>query len=174
MPETDSGTALHDAAYELLREALARDFGLRQADILKTDLGAPYLAGENMPHISVSHTQGLVCCAVGEYPVGVDCEPAGRFAARPLQEALLHRVCTEAEAQRVLQSVDPREEFLKCWVLKESISKAEGKGFAGGFRKYGIDFENTTPRCGEYALQLCRWGGWFIAAAEKIQAAEKP
>lgn len=174
LPESVSGAALHSAAYRLLREALARDFGLPEADIRKTDSGAPYLSSGNMPHISVAHTRGLVCCAVGERPVGVDCEPAGRFDARPFKETVLRRICKEAEAQRVLESPDPQRAFLQHWVLKESISKAEGKGFTGGFQKYEIDFENNVPRCGGYALKVCRWGGWHIAAAEKTQTVEKP
>lgn len=152
---------LHDAAYSLLREALAADWNVSVAVIEKTPHGKPFLAGERMPHISVSHTKGLVCCAVSEKPVGVDCE-----YRRGVSEGVRQRVCTENELRDIRQAEDPEGRFLAYWTLKESISKKRGVGLGESFRAYEIRFEDEVPLCESHVLTFRNIDGFFVSTAE--------
>ena len=153
--------ALHDAAYALLFEALAADWNISGVPVEKTALGRPYLPGENMPFISLSHTDGFVCCAVSDVPVGVDCE-----RPRRVSEGAMRRVCTEAELAEIQAAPDPASRFLQYWTLKESISKKRGVGLSESFRAYAIRFTGGKPRCAGHRLHLEMRDGFYLAAAE--------
>lgn len=156
-----SSLELHEAAHALLREALARDFGIRPFVLQKGVYGKPYLALENAPQISLSHTDGLVCCAVSDQTIGVDCE-----RIHTVQLRVAKRVCTPAELQRILSAEDPCACFLQYWTLKESISKKLGVGMTQSFQNYEISFEHGKPYCAGHRLQLLKKDGFFIAMAE--------
>lgn len=64
VPPSLTQKELHDRAYALLYRVLKDEWGIASPVVEKTPLGKPYLKGENMPHISLSHTKGIVCCAV--------------------------------------------------------------------------------------------------------------
>ncbi|MGN0477824.1 MAG: 4'-phosphopantetheinyl transferase family protein [Hominenteromicrobium sp.] len=153
--------ALHDAAYALLFEALEADWQVSGVRVEKTALGQPYLAGENMPRISLSHTDGFVCCAVSEKPVGVDCE-----RPRRVSEGAMRRVCTRAELADIHSAPDPAARFLQYWTLKESISKRRGVGLSESFRAYAVHFVNGEPRCAGYRMHFEMRDGYYLAAAE--------
>lgn len=164
VPRDLSAAALHGAAYALLDAHLWDVWGIAGAAVEKTERGAPVLAGGG-PHISLSHTGGLVCCASGDVPLGVDCEPLDRFARRPAGRAVMERVCTARELREIESCADPGAAFLARWVLKESVSKACGVGLAGGFQNYEILFSRAVPRCAGFGLRLFRFGGFLIGAA---------
>lgn len=152
---------LHDAAYALLFEKLEAEWGITGAKIEKTPKGKPFLVGEGLPQISISHTKGLVCCAVSRQPVGVDCE-----YFRRVPERVMRRVCTENELRDIRQAADPDARFLQYWTLKESISKKRGTGLGESFQAYEIRFEGDRPLCPGHRLRAERTDGFFIAAAE--------
>ena len=64
VPPSLTQKELHDRAYALLYRVLKDEWGIASPVVEKTPLGKPYLKGENMPHISLSHTKGIVCCVV--------------------------------------------------------------------------------------------------------------
>lgn len=81
--------------------------------------------GERGPHISLSHTKGMMACAVSEtHPVGIDVQ--------------YHR--TLAFADVVSMAFGPQEQayvstfgalaFYKIWTLREARAKALGEGLA--------------------------------------------
>ncbi len=117
----------------LLRHVLAC-YGGRgpEAWTLRRDArGRPELAQADAPAFNVSHTDGLVACAVGRGAVGVDVE-GGRRLRDP--RALAGRFFHPDEARRVGEPSDDalaRERFLRLWCLKEALAKAEGGGLAG-------------------------------------------
>lgn len=102
---------------------------------------APIAAGLRF---NVSHTRGMVCCAVAENcDVGVDVEwldrrinlrIADRYFA-PSEVAQLHRVPQE-EQRRV---------FLRFWTLKESYIKARGLGLAIPLSEFWFDLPEHHP-----------------------------
>lgn len=161
LPDIRKKDELHDAAYALLLEVLEQDWNVRDAKIEKTSLGRPYLVGDNMPYISLSHTRGFVCCAVSEVPVGIDCE-----RKRRITEGAVRRVCTQKELEGIRTSDDPTDRFLRLWTLKESISKKLGVGLTQPFQSYEIEFDGGNPVCAGHTLFFELRDGFYLAAAE--------
>ena len=156
-----NSTALHEAAYGLLRRALEKDWGYPEAKTEKNGAGKPFLPERPDLHISVSHTKGLVCCAVSERPVGVDCETYREVSLRAAE-----RVCTKGELEYLRAEKTPCARFLTLWTLKESISKLRGVGLRESFKQYEITFEDGNPVCKGYTLHTQCVDGFFISAAE--------
>ena len=154
------GIALHNAAYAFLRQVLRTDWSLQDVVIEKTSAGKPYLVGKEI-EISISHTKGLVCCAVSKKPVGVDCEYRRTVPIRTME-----RVCTEKELADILAADDPSARFTVYWTLKESISKQRGTGLKEPFKQYEITFQNGVAVCPGYTLHTSVVNGFFLAAAE--------
>ncbi|MBW2396915.1 MAG: 4'-phosphopantetheinyl transferase superfamily protein [Deltaproteobacteria bacterium] len=121
----------------LLRHTLSRYADpLPAAWVLqRTERGRPELLGMAGPSFNVSHTQGLVVCAVSAGTVGVDVE-RGRRLKDP--KALAKRFFHPEEASQVLGAggEDARRAcFLRLWTLKEAHAKALGCGVAGQLGK---------------------------------------
>jgi len=120
----------------LLRSMLAQRLQV-SADALRFERsasGRPRLTGSvgAQVHFSLSHTSGLVACAVSYdgTPLGVDVENAARgrdkleFAQRHFGESELAALRAASEGQRARQ-------FVRLWALKESYVKARELGLAG-------------------------------------------
>ena len=137
VPPSLTQKELHDRAYALLYRVLKDEWGIASPVVEKTPLGQPYLKGENMPHISLSHTKGIVCCAVSRKNVGIDAE-----YPRRVRGSAAERVCTPAELRDIQSSPNPAARFLAYWTLKESISKCRGTGLSESFQNYEITFQN--------------------------------
>lgn len=124
---------LFRAAHALLRQALSAGRGV-PPDAWRFGTapgGKPFILEPRLPDLpafSLSHTAGLVVCALAPCEaVGVDAERLDR-AARV--EALIPRVCSAAE-QGLLGPLDAdarRRAFLHRWALKEAFLKALGTG----------------------------------------------
>jgi serine/threonine protein phosphatase PrpC len=63
----------HDAAYALLYKMLERYHGITNPAFDRNENGKPFLVGYDV-HFSISHTEGLVTCAISDKPIGVDAE----------------------------------------------------------------------------------------------------
>ena len=74
-------------------------------------------------YFSLSHTDGAVCVAISDKPVGVDIE-----MVRPLRPELLDRALTpdEREYAKGLGDDERLSFFLEAWVKKESLFKRDG------------------------------------------------
>ncbi len=96
-------------------------------------------------HFNLSHTSGLVACAVREAgPVGVDVEAL--TGDRPWQ-ALAARFFAPDEARSLahLGPAERRRRFLLLWTLKEAVLKARGEGLAGGLARVALGWAPGTP-----------------------------
>ena len=143
---------LHNAAYALLQEVLRTDWNCPEVVIEKTALGKPYIHGREDLHVSLSHTDGLVCCAVSKQPVGVDCEPL-----RTVPQRVLQRVCTPLELEAIPNAPDPEMRALALWTLKESISKKRGVGmFVAPGAKEAILAKRREKFAAEYLAPMVR------------------
>jgi 4'-phosphopantetheinyl transferase len=135
-----------------------------------SERGRPELAGAaavSGVRFNLSHTRGLVACAVARTcDVGVDVEQLSRrvellrVAERvfsPLELRELHALQGEAQRQR----------FFALWTLKEAYVKAIGKGLAGPLQ--AISFFPAAPdpvplqfepeagdREGDWCFRRCR------------------
>lgn len=96
-----------------------------------------------LPRVSLSHTRGLVACAVAVgADVGVDVERDGR---RVDLARLVPEICAPSEAA-ALATLDPEpahRRFLDLWTLKEAWGKAYGVGLR--FPLAGLAFDLDRP-----------------------------
>lgn len=91
-------------------------------------------------HFSLSHTRGLVACAIGAlYPLGVDVEawttPAPiEIAARYFASAENQLIDKQPEAKRPLT-------FYRLWTLKEAYLKATGQGLNAPLDSFALSLD---------------------------------
>ncbi|MDJ0789143.1 MAG: 4'-phosphopantetheinyl transferase superfamily protein [Myxococcota bacterium] len=165
------------AARGLLRSLLAEGLGGEPAAIPLSveESGRPFLDGDGDVRISVTHTEGLVACAVGRVSaLGVDAERQDR---RPRSLALARRYFAPAEV-RALESLPEdgvHRHFLALWTCKEALGKALGQGvgpvlgnpvFALG---PGDRVEGGAPEY-RHELHALASGHWLAIAARGAQS----
>jgi len=142
------------------------------------EYGKPMLAPDQHPmpmlQFNLSHTDGLVACAiVQKQMVGIDVENmhsqvnAAELATRilsPVEQAAFAKVPAHQQTQR----------FLEYWTLKEAYIKARGMGlslaldgFSWQFGPQGLtlDFSNKVPDNAKY------WQGWLLAPSQQHRGA---
>lgn len=119
------------AAHLLLRYTLGETIDIDPSILQfgRHPLGKPFLsAGMTSEPIdfSLTHTEGIVACAVSQHRIGIDAE----WTDRRYSENLVHNVLSPLERADVQSclSEDRLRRFLEYWTLKESILKATGKG----------------------------------------------
>lgn len=154
------------AVRKLLAHVFAAKYNRPMPEISKTEAGKPYFAGEPEIHFSLTHTKGLVACAIGNTAVGVDAE----LAARSASPRLVRRIASEAEREQF--------DFIELWTLKECYIKLHGltssKIRSVRFRRE-TDGSITAPeanisskvfRKGEYIISICSTGALPADAVE--------
>ena len=122
------------AAHALLRHTLSRDDGRapERWRFNRTATGKPFLieAGDAPASFSLSHTHGMVACAVTkDADVGVDVECIDRDVNTA---DIAARFFAPTEAAHLLQLDEEarRNRFFDLWTLKEALVKALGTGMA--------------------------------------------
>ena len=153
-------------AHALLRRELSRGFSTAPA-AWSFDVGAhgkPFLAGHGAaaPTFSLSHTRGMVTCAVAPpaVAVGVDVEANQRdLDAARLAERFF--AATEVAALAALPEHARRERFYDLWTVKEAVVKAVGLALPSALPQVAVeirsddDIELTrSPDAAEGAWQL--------------------
>ena len=160
-------------AEELLGWSLQNEYGLQLSSLSRgrTSSGKPFFLDCPL-HFSLSHTRGMVCCALSAFPVGVDVE-----GLRPIREALVRRVCTEEEYAWLAAQKDRDAAFLSLWTLKESVMKLSGHGLGYGLRRAAFSMEDAGPHfCGPGVRlsQFSLTGGYVVSAASEGEAFSEP
>jgi len=107
--------------------------------------GKPTLIGESAPHFSLSYVNDLALIAVTTAgPVGVDVE----YIRGSRDTGQLMRAVLSPDERAELSSV-PRElharQILLCWVRKEAIVKAIGRGLAIDPRSFAVTVSLEQP-----------------------------
>ncbi len=136
--------ALRTIAWVLARTVLARHGGwppeawrFREGPRGKPEIAGP--GGAPALHFNLSHTTGLVACAVAGDEVGADVEWVGR---RTDPARLARRFFAPAEAEAIESPADEdrrRRRFFELWTLKEAYLKARGEGLTR--RLDGVTFD---------------------------------
>jgi 4'-phosphopantetheinyl transferase len=133
------------AAHALLRTVLSRDSNRRPESwrFDKTAHGKPYLIGdgEGSRSFSLSHTHGMVACAVANGgDVGVDVECVDRD---PNVLEIASRFFSPAEAQLLgrLDGESRRRRFFELWTLKEALVKAIGVGLSESLASWAFTID---------------------------------
>jgi 4'-phosphopantetheinyl transferase len=121
------------AAHLLARECAARLSGVPAADVVVSQLcdrcggphGRPSVVGLPWLRLSWGHSAGHVAAAACDRAIGVDIENRqSALAIRAVDEQLLRRSATPAEAAVIVADPDPVGAFLQLWVMKEALVKA--------------------------------------------------
>lgn len=130
----------HLGARVLARWALARYLGQRPRDVrfAAGEYGRPLLIDSSDLDFNLTHTDGLIACAVtAGATVGLDVET---FPARAEAGRLIGRVLTAHERMNIASTDDRgiREALAEHWVLKEAYTKALGLGLHHAFDSFDI------------------------------------
>lgn len=126
---------LYSAAHVFLRQVLSCYAPVRAKDwqFICNPYGKPAIAnpGYLWLHFNLSHTQGMVACAVANNcAVGVDVERRKHLEDLP---SLCQQVFSTLEAEAVLAHkclADREHWFFNYWTLKEAYIKARGLGLS--------------------------------------------
>lgn len=149
----------HELANRLLYAALKEEYGIEGEGfvIQRGEYGKPYF--EHCPvRFNLSHCgqggKGLVCCALSEFEVGVDCAPL-----RPYDDRLARCICTDREYADLQESQDPGKLLMTLWTQKESYMKLTGMGFRQGFQTEVAALPNVFTKTFEtlpgYLITVC-------------------
>lgn len=93
--------------------------------ILISPKGKPYCPLKGSPNFSIAHCKNLLVVAWSNSRLGIDVEPMDSNVSEELEGMLF----SDAEKQRIRDSINPDHERLKLFVSKESLLKAIGEGF---------------------------------------------
>ena len=156
------------AAHALLRRTLTAAVPATAPEEWRfesTDRGKPHLpaalAGDPPLCFSLSHTGGVVVCAVSRGPeLGVDAERAWRSGDVRL---LLPDVCSVAEQAHVTAAPPSARaaRFLDLWTLKEAYLKARGTGITAALPE--ISFDLRAPGAITASLPERTPRDWWLA-----------
>ncbi|HVZ73442.1 MAG TPA: 4'-phosphopantetheinyl transferase superfamily protein [Polyangia bacterium] len=136
--------ARHLAAHALARAALSTTAPLIAPAawrFVTNAHGRPEVAPEQLagaPRFNLSHTHGLVACAVArDREVGVDVE---HTEPKTLDLEVARAVFAPAEVDAIvaLPEAERRARFFAIWTLKESYIKARGLGLALPLQKFAF------------------------------------
>jgi len=133
----------------LARTALSQYCGVcpEKISIAVDERGKPYVEAPAPAcrfRFSISHTHGLVVCAVSERgDIGVDVQSAHRIKVHELAQTVL----TQPELDDVFArpSQDTVKRFLAYWTLKEAYAKLQGEGLRLGFEQLTFDLSGPLP-----------------------------
>lgn len=152
----------------LVRTTLSR-YGPHKPEawrFVDNDHGCPFIAPQQASgglHFNVSHTSGLVVCAVTRgRALGVDIEYEPRKSGTA---KIAKRFFSPQEVQALerLPESERRERFFAYWTLKEAYIKARGMGLAIPLKDFWFDVDTPGQICFDNAPALeddpKRW--WF-------------
>ncbi len=91
----------------------------------KDNYKRPFLADLKMElDFNISHSQGIVVCALSENKIGIDVEIIETIIPSEYKS-----VFTIQEFRNIEEDQDVMATFFKYWTRKEAIMKADGRGF---------------------------------------------
>lgn len=129
--------------------------------------GKPRIAeptGHEGLEFNLSHTRGLVACAVTRgVPVGIDVEDE---LARPVDLSLADQYFARSEAAAI-RSLSPRAQsaaFYRLWTLKEAYLKARGTGLSTPLDSFAIDISGPGIELTETAESAFPDRDWRLHA----------
>ena len=139
----------HAAGRMLLAQMYTEATGQPLPAIAVTESGKPYFP-EATWHFSISHTPRHVFCCLAPVNVGIDAEETDR----QVDLKLAGRYFSPEEQHLLAAADDPRQAFLRLWVLKEAYAKLTGRGIGNYLRQ--THFSPEDPR-------IQRIHGCFVA-----------
>lgn len=133
-------------AGELLLRRLLSEAGITAVPE-RLPSGQPVLSGSDL-HVSISHCDDRVVCAVSSEAVGIDIEKI-----RPIRPGMMERVCT-AEELRYVRSGNETERFFEVWTAKEAYFKMVGTGITNLQAISILTLSRQVFRQEDYLIQI--------------------
>jgi 4'-phosphopantetheinyl transferase len=138
------------AAHTLLRNVLSvyKPGAPSEWDFTVDAYGRPQLCNGQTAaplHFSLSHTRGLVACAIGRTEeMGIDAEWIdSELSCQELAEAFF--APSEIAALQACSGVEKTELFFSLWTLKEAYSKALGMGLSLPLQEFWFELHHGDP-----------------------------
>ncbi len=128
----------HNEGLSLLSYAVSceyPDFVFCEEDIKKGHRGKPYIEAAPF-YFNISHTDGLIACALSMTEVGIDAE-----CIRVTTDRVMKRCYSDSETAYVNSAVNKDTEFTRLWTLKECYVKLTGEGIATDLKSVCFDLE---------------------------------
>lgn len=132
--------------------------GLAEDELIidRNEYGKPCLRNFPNIHYNISHTKGLIVCAIADGCVGIDVE-----RVRSFKRGIVERFFSPQEREYIFASHRHQEErFAEIWTRKEAYVKWLGKGMAVPFESFDVKQEITEmlysfthDNC--YAISVC-------------------
>lgn len=142
----------------LVRSLAAIGIDAYTASVARNPHGKPCLPDIPDVHFSLSHSGELVMCAVSDAEIGCDIQQI-----KSARISVSQRFFTLSEQQCIVEATDPRDEFVRIWVRKESYVKMMGLGISAcPLTSFDVS-DGTTPenaffyeqRLPEYRAAVC-------------------
>lgn len=134
------------AAHSMLRNVISEKTKIppEELNFITDRFGKPKLklSGTTNLHFNLTHTDGLVACAVSSNRVGIDIELYNREVNLDLSDDVLAPLETDQLSK--LSNEEKNQRFLQLWTLKEAYSKAIGLGLRQPFTEVPFFFDETT------------------------------
>lgn len=119
----------------LLAEIIEKEYLKKPCpEILRDEYGKPYFADHSL-YFNISHSGDYVAMAVSEHPVGIDLQKIKEVREGMYRKAVLPR------EQILIRKESRTRDFIRLWTLKESFTKAEGKGLRIPLKEYYFEKE---------------------------------
>jgi 4'-phosphopantetheinyl transferase len=168
----ESGRRQHLITRALVRTVLSHycDVPVASWRFVRDAHGRPHVAADQrvpgLPAFNLSHTRGLIACAVaGASAIGADVEHV-HDRTSSLDIADRYFAAAESAALRALPPEARTDRFFHYWTLKESYIKARGQGLSIPLADFAFDFEGEHGLKGPDGWQfwLCRPSPDHVAA----------
>jgi 4'-phosphopantetheinyl transferase len=162
---------LKDRHQHIITRALVRTTLSSYADIdpanwrfYKNKYGRPEILGDSQLRFNLSHTDGLIACAVViKQDIGVDVENIGRKSG---SIDIANRFFSSQEVQdlNAVPESQRRERFFDYWTLKESYIKARGVGLSLPLNQFSFHLSDNLRISFDSQLQddPKRWQFWLL------------
>lgn len=122
----------------LLSEILKKDYEMKDCpEILRDEMGKPYFKEDCGLQFNISHSGEYLAIAVSDQPVGIDIQKK-----KEIREGMYRKVVMPEEKVLITEH-EKQKDFLRLWTLKESFTKAEGKGLRIPMKDYYFEKENA-------------------------------
>jgi 4'-phosphopantetheinyl transferase len=132
-------------AHVLLRRTLSRYVGCKPRDLRfgRGRHGKPFLLAPRCSspvEFNLTHTRGLVACAVSRHSVGLDAE----WIEQRLDLQIAPSVLTTLELAELQQTpyAQRRQRLLEYWTMKEAFVKATGRGLYQALDRFWFQLED--------------------------------
>lgn len=136
----------------LLGYMLKRAYGMDSYKLSYGENGKPYLETGGI-FFSISHSDDLVLCSVGEREIGADVQSLQEYKPR-----VAKRFFAVNEVSYIEKAENKDRAFIKLWTLKESILKKEGTGISGGLDSYDFSCYLSSESFSAYGCLFSCFG----------------